>query len=74
MKTRELIDEMNSLPLDERVLILDSLLLSLNSLNQEFEREWLKIAKKRSHEVKSGRLLTVEGEKVFKRIRNRLSK
>ena len=68
MKTKDLIAEANLLPVDERVLIVDSILKSLNAPEKDIDREWAKVAKKRLSEMRSGVVKSVPGKKVFANI------
>ena len=73
MKTKDLISEASSLPIDERILLLDSLLKSFNSPETEIDREWAKVAKKRLSELRSGAVKSIPGNVVFDKIRKRFS-
>ena len=53
MNTKEFIDEAVSLPIEKRVLIVDSLLQSLNQPESEIDKKWNEIAQKRLTEVRS---------------------
>ncbi len=72
MNTKELIDEAVSLPVEERALVVDSLLRSLNQPDSEIDRQWIAVAQKRVAEMRSGAVTAVPGEKVFKKIWQRL--
>ena len=74
MKTKTLIAEAASLPVDERVLLLDSILKSFNAPDADIDREWVKTAKKRLSELRSGTVKPVPGKVVFDKIRKRFSK
>ncbi|MCX7014820.1 MAG: addiction module protein [Candidatus Sumerlaeota bacterium] len=69
----EIIREAESLPVEERVLVVESLLRSLNPPQPEIDREWTAVAKRRLGELRSGRVKPVPGEEVFARIRERFS-
>lgn len=68
MKTKELIAEAISLPVEERVLVVDSLLRSLNPSESEIERKWGQVANRRLAEMRSGEVQGVPGEEVFARV------
>lgn len=71
---KEIIEEAASLPVEERAMIVDSLLRTLNPPNFEIDKEWLKVAKLRLAELRSGSVKAVSGEDVFSKIRNRFDK
>jgi putative addiction module component (TIGR02574 family) len=71
--TAELIHEVESLPVEERALIVDSLLRSLNPPDSEIDRKWAAVAKRRLDELRSGRVKPVPGEAVFAKIRQRFA-
>ena len=74
MNTKELISEAILLPVEERVLVLDSLLRSLNKPESEIDRKWMKVAKLRLAELKSRGVVSVPGQEVFERIWKRYDK
>ena len=74
MNRKELIDEAVSLPVEERALIADSLLRSLNQPESEVDKQWAVVAKRRLAELRSGTVKAVAGKEVFERIRSRFEK
>ncbi len=68
MNTKQLIEEAVSLPVEERTLVVDSLLRSLNQPESEIDKEWAKEAKRRLDELRSGRVNAIPGEEVFKKV------
>jgi len=68
MKTKELIAEAVSLPVEERALLVDSLLSSLNTPESAFDKKWIVVAKDRLQQLKSGEVKAVSSEEVFKKI------
>jgi putative addiction module component (TIGR02574 family) len=74
MNTKELIDEVVSLPVEERVLVVDSLLRSLNQPESEIDKKWAVVAKRRLAEMRSGTVTPVPGQKVFEKIWQRFEK
>ncbi len=71
--TKEIIREAAALPVEERTLVVDALLRSLNPPDTGSEREWLVVARRRLTELRSGRVRAVPGEQVFAKIRERLA-
>jgi putative addiction module component (TIGR02574 family) len=68
IKTREIFDEAISLPVEIRTKLVEKLLLSLNPSQKEIDKLWAKEAEKRVEEIRSGKVKTISGEKVFKKI------
>jgi putative addiction module component (TIGR02574 family) len=68
MKTKELIAEAVSLPIEERALLVDSLLSSLNTPESIVDKKWIAVAKHRLQQLKAGETTAVSGEEVFKKI------
>lgn len=65
MKTQELISEAISLPIEERALIIDYLLKSLNPAESATEKKWAQEAQRRLQDLRSGKVKSVSAEKVF---------
>jgi len=65
---KELIEEVISLPVEERAIVADSILRSLNPPESEIDREWAKVAQRRLAELRSGEVKPVPGEQVFARV------
>ena len=73
LKTDELVKEAVSLPVEIRAQLIDKLLKSLNPAQEQIDKIWATEAEKRVGEIKSGKVETISGEEVFKKIRNRLN-
>lgn len=71
--TAEIIREAESLPVEERAAVVDSLLRSLNPPDPEVDRQWAAVAKRRLQELRSGKVQPVPGEEVLKKIRQRFA-
>jgi len=74
MTTKKLIEEALSLPVEERALLADWLLRSLNAPNTAFDSKWKEVAKKRLGDIRSGKVKPIPGEEVFSEILKRLAK
>lgn len=68
MTTKELIAEATSLPVEERALLADTILRSLNSPDSEIDKKWSAVAMRRLSEIRSGAVKPLPGEEVFGRI------
>ena len=62
---KEIMEEAESLPLEERTMVVGSLLRTLNPLSAEIENEWVKVGKRRFTELRSGRVKPIPGDRVF---------
>lgn len=71
---KEIIEEAECLPVEERVMIIDSLLRTINPPLAEVEIEWMMVANRRLAELRSGHVEAVPGNEVFARIRSRFVK
>jgi putative addiction module component (TIGR02574 family) len=71
---KEIIQEAESLPVEERALVIDSLLRTLNPPSAEIDAEWTETAKRRLAELRSGRVNAVPGNDVFTKIRESFRK
>jgi putative addiction module component (TIGR02574 family) len=65
MNMKQLIDEAVSLPVEERALVVDSLLRSLNQPESEIDKKWSEEAKRRLAELRSGKVQAIPGDEVF---------
>ena len=74
MTTKKIIEEALSLPVEERALIADSLLRSLNMPNAGIDAKWTEVAKRRLQELRSGKVKTVPGDMVFDKALERFTK
>ena len=74
MNTLALIDEVSALPIEDRALVAQSLLLSLNQPEKDIDNKWSDIANKRLENLRTGRVNSVDGEKIFNAIWQRFYK
>ena len=65
MKTEDLLKEIESLPVEERALVADAALRSLNPLESEIEKKWGEVGKRRLAELRSGKTTAISGQDVF---------
>ena len=71
--TREIIEEVTALPVEERAHVIDSLLRTLNPPQPEIDAAWAEVARRRLEELRSGRVKAIPGDQVFRRIRERFA-
>ncbi|MGD1007789.1 MAG: addiction module protein [Ignavibacteriaceae bacterium] len=66
-------DDALLLPSEDRAELVDKLLGSLNlNLQEEISRLWAEEAEKRVKEYEGNKIKALDGEEVFKKIRNRI--
>ena len=68
---QELRKEVLSLPHSTRALIAQELLESLEEETSEVETAWAEEAERRYEEIKSGKVKTIPGEEVLRKVRQR---
>lgn len=68
MKVKQLISEAEALPIEDRALVVDSLLRSLNTPEPAIDTKWLAIAQKRLQEIRSGSAEKRAGDDVFAKL------
>ncbi|RLA48612.1 MAG: addiction module protein [Gammaproteobacteria bacterium] len=69
MNTKELFSEAVALSVEDRALLVDSLLRSLDQPESDIDKEWASVANKRLIEMRTGKVQPVPGEEVFERVR-----
>lgn len=74
MTTKELIEEALSLPVEERALMADTLLRSLNAPEISMDAQWAEVAKRRLQELRSGAVEPIPGDEVFAKVLARFAK
>jgi putative addiction module component (TIGR02574 family) len=74
MTTKKIIQEALFLPIEERALIADSLLRSLNMPNTDIDARWTEVAKRRLQELRSEKVKPIPGDEVFEKALKRFSK
>ncbi len=71
--TLEIIHEAEALPVEERTLVVDSLLRTLNHPDPAIEKKWIEVAKRRMEELRSGQVKGIPADEVFARIQKRFA-
>lgn len=70
----EIIHEAVDLPVEDRALVVDSLLRSLNAPDPDIDKQWAAVARRRLDDLRSGRVNAVPGDEVFAKIRHQFSR
>jgi putative addiction module component (TIGR02574 family) len=73
MNTQDLIAEAIALPVDERAVVIDCLLKSLNPPESEIDKKWAEIAKQRLTELRNEKVKAISGDEVFEKIWKRFN-
>jgi putative addiction module component (TIGR02574 family) len=68
MKTDDLIEEIRSLPVEERAHLADVILKSLNQPASDMDQKWGELAVQRLSDLKTGLVQAIPGEEVFEEI------
>jgi hypothetical protein len=74
MNTKKLIDEVVSLPIEERAMVIDSILRSLNQPITDLDKKWLEEARQRLSEMRQKKGEAISGNQVFEKIWRRFNK
>lgn len=73
MKTKDLIAKAMDLPVEDRALVVDSILKSLNPPESDIDEKWTVVATQRLKQLRSGEIEAVPGDDVFQRVWKRFS-
>lgn len=71
LTAQELLVEAESLPVEERARLADSLLRTLNAPDAAIDARWAALARRRLDELKRGASTPVPGDEVFERVWSR---
>ncbi len=73
-KTKDLISMVESLPVDIKTELVEKILNSLHPTQKEIDALWAKEAERRIKEIRTGKVKTVPGDKVFKEIHEKYNR
>ena len=73
MKTKDLIAEAMDLPVEERAMVVDLILKSLNPPESDIDERWAAVARQRLKELRSGEVEAIPGDDVFQKMWKRFS-
>jgi putative addiction module component (TIGR02574 family) len=71
---KDITRDAQSLPVEERVKLVDFLLRSLNPVDAATDGKWLATAKRRLEELRSGKVTAIPADVVFAEIQKRFGK
>lgn len=71
---KEIVEQAETLPVEDRLLVVDSLLRTLNPPDAKVDRKWAEVAKRRLAELRSGRVAALPGAEVLARARERFAR
>ena len=73
--SEKITNEVLSLPSEERLLLVDKLIRSLNlPISSDIDKLWAKEAERRIKELRSNKVKELNGELVFKELREKYNK
>jgi len=61
----------DSLPIDLKTTLVEKLLASIQPIQKEVDKEWIKAAEERISEIKSGNAKVITGNEVFNEIKEK---
>ncbi|HQU90686.1 MAG TPA: addiction module protein [Pyrinomonadaceae bacterium] len=73
-QTAEIMDVVDSLPIDMKLELIDHLLESISPSRKEIDEAWKEEVERRIDEVENGEVKLIPGEEVFARMRERYKK
>ena len=65
---QQLFDEVETLPLELKTKMIDTLLKSINPIKKSIDSLWVEEAQKRKEQIESGDVTLIDGEEVFKKL------
>jgi putative addiction module component (TIGR02574 family) len=73
-QTAELIDMVESLPIDMKAMLVEKLLHSMYPNQKDIDELWKIEAERRIEEIRSGKVTPIPGDQVFTEIQERFGK
>lgn len=65
---KEIIEAVVSLPVEERAIVADAVLRSLDAPEAEIDRKWTEVAQRRLSDLRSGQVKPIPGDEVFAKV------
>lgn len=72
--TEKVYNEILELPSDERVELVNRLLLNLTPIDSSVDKAWIHESERRLREYREGKVKTIPGEQVFENIHKQFGK
>ncbi len=67
----EIIKKASGLPVEDRIMIVETLLKGLNNTTQEIDGAWIALARKRREDIHSGSVEPVSIDNVYEKFKHR---
>ncbi len=71
IKEKELFEEIEILPFDIKIKIVDKILTDLNGISKSIDNLWLKEVLKRKNDIESGEVQLIDGNEVFEKVKQK---
>ncbi len=71
IKEKELFEEIEILPFDLKIKIVDKILTDLNGISKSIDNLWLKEVLKRKNDIESGEVQLIDGNEVFEKVKQK---
>jgi len=73
LKQEQLFEEIDILPIDLKTKIVDKILASITPSNVTIDSLWIKEVNQRKNQIEINQVSLIDGDKVFKKISQRLN-
>ena len=73
LKQEQLFEEIDILPIDLKTKIVDKILASITPSNVTVDSLWIKEVNQRKNQIEINQVSLIDGDKVFKKISQRLN-
>ena len=70
MPASMMLEQIASYPVEDRVMMADAIIESLNGIDSDIDAAWGAVARRRMRELRSGKVRGVSASAVFSRARN----
>ena len=71
IKEKELFEEIEILPFDLKIKIVDKILTDLNGISKSIDNLWLKEVLKRKNDIESGKIQLVDGNEELEKVKQK---